>query len=64
MISLFYYNTHYVLNIYNNTVYCSPCQDFTDTLVHRFVTIIKNEDFTLLVMVYISFLPSSSTTSD
>ncbi len=57
----FYYNTHYLLNIYNNTVYCQPCQHFTDTLVHRFVPIVKNEDFTLVVMAIISFLTSSTT---
>jgi hypothetical protein len=38
-ISRFYHNTHYLLNIYNNTVYRQPCQHFTNTLVHRFVPI-------------------------
>jgi hypothetical protein len=60
-ISRFYYNTHYLLQNYNNTVYCQPCQHSTDTLVHRFVPIIKNEDFTIVVMAIISFLPSSTT---
>ena len=60
-ISCFYCNTYYLLNIYNNTIYCQPCQHFTDTLVHRFVPIIKYEDFTLVVMTIISFLPSSTT---
>ncbi len=55
----FYDNTHFLLNIYNNTVYCQPCLHFADPLVHRFVPIIKNEDFTLVFMAIISFLSSS-----
>ena len=60
-ISHFYDSTHYLLNIDNNTVCCQPCQHCTDTLVHCFVPIIKNEDFTLVVMAVISFLPPSTT---
>ena len=54
-ISRFYYYTHYVLNINNKTIYCQPCQHFTNTLVHCFVPIImiNNEDFTLLVMAVV-----------
>jgi hypothetical protein len=60
-ISHFYYNTAYsVFNIYKNTIYCHPCQHFTDTLVHHFIPIIKNEDYTLVVMATILFLPSST----
>jgi hypothetical protein len=55
--------TPYSIKVYNNTIYCQPCQDFIYTLVPRFVPIIKNECVTLVVMAIVSFLPSS-TTSD
>ncbi len=50
-------------NIYNNTVYRQPCQVFTDTLVHRFVPIIKINHFAMVAMAIVLFLPSSSTSN-
>ena len=50
-----------ISNIYNNPIYRQPCQFSTDTLVHRFVPIIKNEDRILVAMAIISFHASSST---
>ena len=60
-ISRFYYNTHYLLNIYKNTDYCQPYQHFTAETHWYTVPIIKKEDFTIVVMAIISFLPSSTT---
>jgi hypothetical protein len=61
--SRLYYTTHYLLKIYNNTVYRQPCQHSREILVPSVVPIIKNEDFILFAMAIIAFL-SSSTTSD
>jgi hypothetical protein len=52
-----------ISNIYNNTVYCQPCQVFTDTLVHRFVPIIKINHFAMVAEAIILFLPSSTTSN-
>ncbi len=53
-----------ISNIYNNPIYRQPCQFSTDTLVHRFVPIIKNEDCILIAMAIISFHALSSTLNE
>jgi hypothetical protein len=58
------YNILLISNIYNNPIYRQPCQLSTDTLVHRFVPIIKNEDCILIAIAIISFHALSSTLNE